>query len=177
MIRIALMPVFATGCVLLAVAGLAKLRAPASTRASLELIGISVPAACIRVLGAAELGLGGLAAVEPAPVTAGLLASAYGAFLLTSLRLLTVDASADCGCFGATSSPASRSHVVLCAIACAAGTIAVVFPPPGVSWIATRAPLVAVTLVLGVTAAAFAAFAVFTLFAPAWRAYGSSGTP
>jgi hypothetical protein len=48
-----------------------------------------------------------------------------------------------------------------------------VVPPPGVQWIATRTPLVAVTLTLGTAAAAFAAYAVFTLFAPAWRAYGS----
>lgn len=171
------MPVFATACALLAVAGVAKLRAPASTRASLQLIGMPVPVAAIAVLGAAEVGLGAVAAVRPSPLTAGLVAGAYGAFLLTSLRLLSLDASADCGCFGAASSPVSRSHVTLCAVACVAGTIAAVFPPPGLAWIATRAPLVASTLVLGLAAAVFAAYAVFTLFAPAWRAYGSRSAP
>jgi hypothetical protein len=89
------------------------------------------------------------------------------------LRLLAVDGSADCGCFGAASSVASRAHATACALACAAAVLAALFPPAPVSWIVTRAPLVAGTLTFGTVAAVFAAYAVFTLFAPAWRSYGS----
>ncbi|MBV9535455.1 MAG: hypothetical protein JO321_08610 [Solirubrobacterales bacterium] len=173
MTRIALVPVFWTACALLALAGFAKLHAPDSARASLALIGIHVRSVAIRVIGAAELALGAFAAIRPSPLTAGLVTGAYGAFMLTTLRLLAVDGSADCGCFGAASSTASRSHVILNAVACAAGIVAVVFPPPGVEWIVTRAPLIAAVLALGTAAATFAAYAAFTLFAPAWRAYGS----
>lgn len=173
MTGVPLLPLFICACALLAVAGLAKLWSPDSARGALELLGIPVPPAAVRALGGAELALGVFAAVRPGPLTAGLVACAYGAFLVTTLRLLAVDDSADCGCFGAASTTAGRSHAVACATACAAAVLAAVYPPPGVAWIATREPLVAVTLVIGTATAAFAAYSVFTLFAGAWRAYGS----
>ena len=173
MIGVALAPVFLVACALLVVAGVSKVRAPTSARGSLELIGVPVPLVAVRALGVAEVALGLLAAIRPGALAAGLVAGAYGVFFLATLRLLAVEGGADCGCFGAASAVASRSHAVLNLVACAAGVVAAAFPPPGVSWIASRSPLVAVTLVLGTTAAAFAAYAVVTLFAPAWRAYGS----
>jgi hypothetical protein len=124
-------------------------------------------------LGVGEVALGVSAAIRPGPLTAGLVAAAYGAFLIITLRLLAVDEDAECGCFGSASAVASRSHAVLNFVGCASAAVAAVYPPPGVTWIATRSPLVAVTLVAGTATAAFAAYAVFTLFAPAWRAYGS----
>jgi hypothetical protein len=173
MIGVALLPAFLVACTLLAVSGLLKLRAPASARASLELIGVRVPPGAVRVLGGGEVALGVIAAIAPGPLTASLVAGAYGAFLLTTLRLLAVEGGADCGCFGTASAVASRSHAALNSAACACAAVAAVSSPPGVAWIAGRSPLVAVTLVVGTATAAFAAYAVFTLFAPAWRAYGS----
>jgi hypothetical protein len=169
----AVVPVFLCACALLVVAGAAKVRAPRSARGSLELIGIPVPLAAVRVLGVAELALGVYAAIRPGPLAGGLVAGAYGVFLLVTVRLLAVDASADCGCFGAASTAVSRAHAVACAAAGAVAALAAVVSPPGVQWVATRTPLVAVTLTLGTATAAFAAYAVFTLFAPAWSAYGS----
>jgi uncharacterized protein YjeT (DUF2065 family) len=171
--EVALFPVFLATCALLIVAGILKLRAPESARATLQLIGLPVPLAAVRALGAAEVALGVFAAIRPSPLAAGLVAAAYGAFLLTTLRLLGVEGGADCGCFGGAGTVASPSHAVLNLVACAAAAVAVAFPPPGVSWIVSRSPLVAVTLVLGTATAVFAAYAVFTLFAPAWRSYGS----
>jgi hypothetical protein len=173
MIGVALAPVFLVACALLAVSGFSKLRAPASARASLELIGMPVPLVAVRALGAGEVALGVFAAIRPGPLTAGLVAGAYGAFLITTLRLLAVEEDAECGCFGTASAVASRSHAVLNFVACASAAVAAAFPPPGVSWIVSRSPLVAVTLVVGTATAAYGAYAVFTLFAPAWRAYGS----
>ena len=173
MIGVALVPVFLVACALLAVSGLLKLRAPASARASLELIGLPVPLVVVRALGAGEVALGVIAAIAPGPLTAGLVAGAYGAFLITTVRLLAVERGADCGCFGTASAVASRSHAALNLVACACAAVAAALPPPGVGWIASRSPLVAVTLVVGTATAAFAAYAVFILFAPAWRAYGS----
>ena len=176
MIGVALVPVFLAACALLAVSGFLKLRAPASARASLELIRVPVPLVAVRALGAGEVALGVVAAIRPGPLTAGLVAGAYGTFLITTLRLLAVEGGADCGCFGTVSAVASRSHAVLNFVACASAAVAAVFPPPGVAWIVSRSPLVAVTLVAGTATAAFAAYAVLTLFAPAWRAYGSRST-
>lgn len=173
MIGVALVPVFLVACALLAVSGFAKLGAPASARASLQLTGVRVPLLAVRALGAGEVALGVFAAIRPGPLTAGLVAGAYGAFLITTVRLLAVEGGADCGCFGTASAVASRSHAVLNFVACACAIVAAVFPPPGVGWIASRSPLVGVTLVVGTATAACAAYAVFTLFAPAWRAYGS----
>jgi hypothetical protein len=173
MTGVALVPVFLVACTLLAVSGFSKLRAPASARASLELIGVPVRLMAVRALGAGEVALGVVAAIRPGPLTAGLVAGAYGTFLITTMRLLAVEGGADCGCFGTASTVASRSHAVLNFAACVCAVVAAVFPPPGVAWIVSRSPLVGVTLVAGTATAAFAAYAVFTLFAPAWRAYGS----
>jgi hypothetical protein len=160
-------------CALLIAAGVAKLRAPRPAREALELIGLPVPSLAVRILGGAEVVLGGFAAIRPGAVSGGLVALAYAAFAVTASLLLRADRGADCGCFGRASSPASAAHVALNAGACGVAIAAALVGPPGLQWIATRAPLVAVTLVIALAGAAFAAYAAFTLFAPAWRAYGS----
>lgn len=171
-----MLPAFAVACSLLAVAGIFKLRAPQPARDALALIGVRVPALATRALGAAELALGVWAAIRPGAITCGLVALAYGAFGLTALLVLRADRGADCGCFGQTSSVASWAHVSLNAVACGVAIAAALIHPPGLQWIATRAPLVAVMAALGTAAALYAAFAAFTLFAPAWRAFGSGGS-
>jgi hypothetical protein len=136
---------------------------------------VRVPSLAVRVLGGAEVALGVSAAIRPGAVSGGLVALAYGAFAATASLLVRADRSADCGCFGQASSPASAAHVALNAGACGVAIAAALVRPPGLQWIATRAPLVAVTVVIGLAGAAFAAYAALTLFAPAWRAYGSGG--
>jgi hypothetical protein len=160
-------------CALLVVAGVAKLRAPRPARDALQLIGARVPSLAVRVLGGAEVALGAFAAIRPGAFSGGLVALAYGAFAVTAALLIHADHTADCGCFGRVSSPAGAPHVALNAGACGVAIAAALVGPPGLQWIATRAPLVAVTLVIGLAGAAFAAYAAFTLLAPAWRAYGS----
>jgi hypothetical protein len=176
-VGVGLLPAFAVACALLAVAGVAKLRAPRPAREAVALIGVRVPAAAIRAMGALEVGVAVFAAVRPGVVAGGLVAFAYAGFTLTVLLLLRADRSADCGCFGQASSVASAAHVALNAGACGVAIGAALVSPPGLQWIVTRTPLVAVTLVIALAGAAFAAYAAFTLFAPAWRAYSSgSGT-
>ncbi len=174
----AVLPPFVAACLLLAVAGGFKLRTPKAARGALEQLGLPAPAPAlaVRALGVCEVALGVLAIWRPGALTAGLVAGAYGVFCLTTLRLLTVEGGADCGCFGAESTTASRAHAATCAAACAVAVLAALFPPPGVSWLVTRTPLIAITVTLGTITAAFAVYAVFTLFTPAWRAYGS-GAP
>ena len=172
-----LVPAFMAACALLVLAGMSKLRSPLPARQALDVLGLRVPATLIRALGAAELGWGVLAALRPGPLAAGGVAVAYGAFSLVALLLLRAGPSVDCGCFGQASSVASRAHVALNVVACLLAVAVALTHPPGLQWIASRAPLVAVTLAIGIVAAAYAAYAAFTLFAPAWRAYGSGGTP
>lgn len=169
------MPPFVVACALLVLAGLFKLRSPASARTSLQTLGIRVPALSIRALGLLEVALGGLAAVRPDPLTAILVAAAYASFLLTTLALIRSGESADCGCFGAAGATVGRAHGIFNGLACAVAAGAAVTRPPGLLWTFSRSPLVGVTLPLGMIAAAYAAYAVFTLFAPAWRSYGSEG--
>ncbi len=169
----AILPPFVAACALLVVAGGFKLRTPDAARGALEQLGLPAPALAVRALGLGEVGLGVLAAWRPGALTAALVAGAYAVFSLTTVRLLAVEGGADCGCFGAASTTASRAHAATCAAACGAAALAALFPPPAVSWLVTRTPLIAVTVTVGTVAAAFAAYAVFTLFTPAWRAYGS----
>jgi hypothetical protein len=169
----AVLPPFVVACALLAVAGAFKLTTPEAARGALAQLGVPAPRFAVRVLGASEFALGVIAAWHPGAPTAALVAGAYAAFCLTTVRLLAIEGGADCGCFGAASPVASRAHAATCAAACGAAVLAALFPPPAVSWIVTRAPLVAITVTLGTITATFAAYAVFTLFTPAWRAYGS----
>jgi uncharacterized protein YjeT (DUF2065 family) len=170
---VALLPPFVVVCALLALAGVLKLRSPQAARDALSTLGVRVPPAAVRILGLAELALGVLAALRPNPATVGLVAFAYAAFGVIVALLVRAEGNADCGCFGAASSVASWAHVALNAAACAVAVAVAFVRPPGLAWIATRAPLVAATTTLGLAAAAFAGYAAFTLFAPAWRAYGS----
>ncbi len=164
----ALLPAFDVACVLMVVAGALKLKAPAATKRSLELAGLRAP---VRLLGLAEIAVGAWAAVRPGPLSAGLVALAYGGFCAFMLRLRRVAPGADCGCFGGSEAKAEPLHVVLNALACAVAVAAAISTPPALSWIAGRSALVAVPLVLGTAAAAYAAYLMFTVVPTAWSAY------
>jgi hypothetical protein len=168
----ALMPFFDVACALLVVAGVAKLRSPAATRESLAVVGVRLPALAVRALGAAELALGSIAAARPAPVTAGLVALAYGVFAAFVVRLLRLrDRPTGCGCFGDADAGAGATHVTLNIIACVVGVAAAIAPPPGLTWLSGQRPLVVLPLTLGTATAAAAAYLTFTDFPRAWRAY------
>jgi len=170
----ALMPAFAVICGLLVAAGAAKLRSPRAARDAVALVGIGVPTGVIRGLGGAELAVGVSAVVRPSVVTAGLVACAYAAFGGFVARLMrTASRPVDCGCFGDAQTGAGSVHVVLNAAACLVGVAAALAPPPGITWIATRPPLIGVPLAVGTLTAAGAAYLAFTVFPSAWRAYGA----
>jgi hypothetical protein len=170
------MPAFDAICALLVLAGALKLRAPGATQRSLALAGLGVPALAVRTLGLAELALGTCAAVEPTVATAGLVAVAYGGLGAFVVRLRRHGAAADCGCFGGGGATVGRFHVGLNAIALVLAALAAADPPPGLDWIASRAPVVAIPVALGTGAAVFAAYLAFTALPDAWRAYGEEGS-
>jgi len=171
---VALVPVFAVVCALLVLAGAFKLRDPRAAKQSLARSGLDLPAPAIRGLGAAEIVVGAVAVIRPTVLTAALVAVAYGVFCVFMARLLRADGSAGCGCFGGGSESIGVTHVILNAIACAVAALAAVAPPAGLGWIVTRAPLVSVSLILGIGAATFAIYSVFTLFQGAWRSFGAA---
>jgi hypothetical protein len=169
----ALLPGFLVACGLLVAAGAAKLRAPSAAIGALGAAGLRVPSAGMRALGAAELAIGSLAAARPSAPTAAAVAALYAAFAVVVLRLVRSGAEASCGCFGTAGSQASPLHAALNAVACAAAIAAAVAPPPGVVWVSTQDPLIAVSLALGLAGSAFGAYLAFTALPGAWRAYGA----
>jgi hypothetical protein len=170
-----LTPAFFVICTLLVLAGGQKLRAPQGGRDSLALIGIATPRFAVRVLGAAEVALGTVAAVSPGVITGTLVAVAYGAFCGFVLLLLARDParSVDCGCFGGGEHRAGSLHVVLNGVACGIAAATAVFGAHGIGWILGRPPLIAPALLIGMVAASYAAYLAYTLLPRAWASYGS----
>lgn len=113
----------------LAVAGVAKLRAPRSTAATFATLGLPVPAALARAVPVGELGLAALLVLAPAAGGAGCLAllAAFSAILVAPLR---AGRQVSCGCFGAVgAAPVTRVELVrngllgLLAVAALAGPL------------------------------------------------------
>ena len=164
----ALFPPFVVVCVLLIVAGVAKVRSPSAARAVLLEARLPVPRVAVRLLGIAEVVIGTGAAVRPLPGTAALVAVAYGAFFTFVLWIRP----ARCGCFGAADTGGGLTHMVLNLAACSVAVTAGLVPPPGVGSILRQGVVVAVLLGVGLAACTFAVSLMFTAFPAAWRAYG-----
>ncbi|NAZ78376.1 hypothetical protein GTQ99_23635, partial [Kineococcus sp. T13] len=127
-----LVPYLAAGA-LLAVAGWGKLRRPAATVQALRTQGLPVPAALVRLLGAAELALA-LAAVAGPPQAAWAVAAAYTAFSgFVLLALLRGRPLSSCGCFGEPDLPPTAAHL---GVTAAAALVAVLtaLAPAGPHW-------------------------------------------
>ncbi len=162
-----LFPPFVVVCALLVVAGVAKACSPSAARGVLLDAGLPIPRVAVRLLGAAEVLIGAGAALRPIPLTAVLVAIAYGAFCTFVLWARP----ARCGCFGTADSGGGPTHVLLNAAACAVAVSAALAPPPGIASVLRQRPAIAVPLGLGMVAGAFAAYLVFTAFPAAWRSY------
>lgn len=97
---------------LLAAAGLAKLRRPAPTRSALAAAG--VPGAqrlsaktANRLSGAVELAVAVLALLAGGRIAAALIAAAFAVLALLSARMMRIESGQDCGCFAR---PVAVSH-------------------------------------------------------------------
>ena len=141
--------------VLLALAGLAKLRRPRPSTEALRAAGFPAPAALVRVLSVGELAaaaagllLGGRAA--PAMLAAAFLCLAGGAALGGGAA-----GGVACGCFGDEGGPAlGRRHVVANLAAAGLCLAAISVAPAGLPQLAVRHPPIA--LVSGLLALALA---------------------
>lgn len=145
-------PLAAAAAVLLAVAGLAKLRAPAPAATMIVALVPSLtrrrPAvrAFVRVSGVGEAGVGLSFVALGGRVPAGLLAAAYLAFTLIALRLATQPSGTPCGCFGAVDSPVGAAHVTLNLVALGVAAAAVARPAGALGGLLHHGPA---TLLIG----------------------------
>jgi len=116
--------------VLLALAGLAKIRRPDSILDSLRILRLPAHRTVAIAVGILEtvIGVGGVA-VGSRPAVAAVV-GAYLALTMAAILLVRADAVADCGCFGAARSPMNRTHVMV-DVAFTVGAAVSLFEAPG----------------------------------------------
>jgi hypothetical protein len=108
---------YLAACVLLLVAGVAKVFRPMDTaRAVVAVVPVPLRAAraLVRVGAAAEAALGAVALARPSPVAAVLVVLSYLGFAgFVALARTRGGPLATCGCFGTPDTPATRTHVIV----------------------------------------------------------------
>jgi len=122
----------AAAAVLLLWSGLAKVARPAATARMLAgVLGRPVQGshALVRLLGLVELTIGAAVLVTGGRVACAALAGCYLVFTMVAVRLAGGVRPVPCGCFGRADAPTGRLHVVVVAVACAAGIAGTVAPP------------------------------------------------
>jgi hypothetical protein len=103
---------------LLVVAGLPKLADPLPLVRALRASGVPAGRLLVRAFAAAEVAVGGWALVAPGRLNAALVAAAYLVFTAFVGQVRTRGGVlASCGCFGKPDTPATRTHLVLTAVA------------------------------------------------------------
>jgi methylamine utilization protein MauE len=158
----------AVAALVLAVAGVAKLRAPAPAAAALRELGLPAGRPLIRVFAVFEIALGGWALASPGGPAAAAVAGCYAVFAL--LALLLARHRAACGCFGEAEFPASRLQALISAVLGAACGAAAVWPAHGVL---DRPAGQAAVLLIGIVACGYATVLAYTLVPAAWSSWSA----
>ncbi|HWF73935.1 MAG TPA: MauE/DoxX family redox-associated membrane protein [Solirubrobacteraceae bacterium] len=159
----------AVAVLVLALAGVAKLRAPDPARYALAAAGLTIPRAAIRILAGAELAVAALVLLAPGRAACALLAATYGVLALVAGALARRGAA--CGCFGGGDAPATAAHVALSAALALVAAAAVAWPAHGIAWLLRGTPGVAGPLALGIAGAAYATVLAYTELPAAWTAW------
>lgn len=119
---------------LLVVAGVPKVLDPLPLVRALRAAGLPVGRHLVRGFAVVEVALGAWALLAPGRYAAGLVAAAYLAFTAFVGRVLTRGGVlGSCGCFGKPDTPATRTHLVLTALA-SLTALAVAVDPPSAVW-------------------------------------------
>jgi hypothetical protein len=163
----ALAPPFLVASLVLCVAGLAKLRAPATAAAAL-----GVGSWPIRALATGEVALGAACALHPTRALAVALAGVYATFAIVAVVLKRRRAA--CGCFGDNDLPVSQAHVVASELLGALAAAAVAASPRGLPWLAGQPAWTAGALAAGIAAAVYATVLVYTALPRAWSAWSGA---
>jgi hypothetical protein len=170
----ALTPPLLIAAAVLAVAAVAKLRAPAGAAGALvslavPLLGAGMRAAVVRAFAVAELALALWVLLHPAPVACGVIALLYAAFAVITLVLARRQAS--CGCFGAEGPPASVAQSAISSALAAVAVLAAGSGAHGVSWLLDHPAWRAAVLLMGIAGAVYGAVIAYTAIPPAWSAW------
>lgn len=136
---------------LLAVAGAGKIARPAATGAALQVAHLPSDRRLVRALGAAELILAMAVLLVAGAVATAALSAAYAAF--AGFAFAQARQGAGCGCFGATSAPATGLHVGV-NVAGAVLAAAVVLRPGPRLMDAFQGPLQGVLLIVALASTA-----------------------
>ncbi len=104
---------YAAAAVLLLVAGVPKVLDPEPTRRAAEQAGLPSSVAIVRLLGVAEVVVGGVALLVGGPLPALAVAAFYVGFAGVVTRALVRGDVASCGCFNGDDSPPSVLHVAI----------------------------------------------------------------
>ena len=163
---VALAPPFAVAALLLCVAGMAKLRAPAAAASAL-----GTPPWTIRALAAGEVTLGAACVVHPTRALAVALAVTFAVF--AGVAAVLKRRRMACGCFGDDDLPVSHAHVIASELLCAAGVAAAVASPRGLvaGWLTSQPAWKAGVLAVGIAASVYAIVLVYTEVPRAWAAW------
>jgi hypothetical protein len=153
---------FAIAALVVAIAGMAKLRAPATAAAALVTLGLPGARKLVRLAALAELALAGWCVASPGRWGAVALAAAYAGF--TAVAALLARRRASCGCFGGDA-VVSAIHMVLSPLLGLICAAAAVWTPTAVLAAGS------VPLVLGVAGAAYAIVLAYTELPAAWSAW------
>jgi len=166
-----LAPLVGIAAGLMLVAGVAKLRAPASAFEALAGVGLPASIALAGGVGAIETCLGAVCLIFPSPIGLGTLA---GAYLLLAVALSAQwkrgERQAPCGCFGESSAPAHRGHLALNLSCAALAGAAALGPPPGLAWTMGQG-LPSLALAGGVACSVYLIVVGLTLLPDSWRTY------
>jgi methylamine utilization protein MauE len=160
----ALAPPFVVASLVLCVAGVLKLRAPAGAAAALH-AGASV----VRSLAVGEVALGAACAVDPTRSLAVALALVYGLFAAVAVVLMRRRVA--CGCFGDNGFPVTAGHSIASATLGTLVLAAAVAGPRGLGWVLGQPTPQAAALSIGIAGALYATVLVYTVAPRAWGAW------
>jgi hypothetical protein len=160
----ALTPPFLIACLVLCLAGVAKLRAPQTAAAALGLRGWN-----IRVFAGVEFAIGAVCAIHPTRAGGWLVAALYATFALVAVVLMRRRVA--CGCFGDNDFRVTRAHVIASELLAASAAATTFVTPRGLGWLASQPVPVAVSLAAGIGGAVLATALVYTSVPRAWAAW------
>jgi len=156
-------PFFAAAA-LLGLAAVVKLLRPDGTVRALRAADLPAAPPLARGLGAVELVVAVAALATGSRPAALLVVASYLAFAAFTMRLVARrGGTADCGCFGASSTPASTLHVALNLAVAATAALAAAAPPGGMAGVVADQPLAGVPFLTLSALCTWLAYLAFTL--------------
>ena len=154
------------GCIVLLVAGVAKLVRPDELAVALARWLRSpraVATSAVRVLAATEIVLGCAGVARPGGAVAAFVALSYFAFTAYVWSLRRAGAAvSSCGCFGEPDTPATRAHVAVTAVFAGASAVVAVRGRSGLAAVLDAQPGAGLPLLLAAAVVAMLAVVVLT---------------